>query len=308
MPKLKYKQIKRDENQEYISTKRMYENKYYGIFLNSFKFPELSEQQQHYLLKRMWRDGTISAFILNESRLPDFMKRDEDVEEKLEIIFTPYAVVNWNIYDFPTKVNLINTRGATFIPQTIQEVNKDVVLGFAHKTHASVRAIVMWYIDRIVDIEQTIEVQLFTHKLPRLISVTPEDKVRMRNLVEKIENGEKVLYVDSEDIAQIKDILSGGEFIIERLYSYKQHLENELLTWLGVDNVGLEKDERLLVDEVNANNQAISNSNSNFLDSLKTFCENVTNILGFKLSVESTSKPLQEGVQEKEKENYEMDD
>lgn len=301
MPKVKYKQRKKTTNQEFLSSLRLYENKYYGIFLNSFKLPQLTQEQQHYVLKRLWRDGKIACFVLPESRIPDYMKI-EGIEEHIELIFTPFAECEWNIYDFPTKVNLINVRGATFIPQEVMDVNKNVVLGYAHKTHCSVRAVVMWYINRIISIENTIDTQLFTHKLPRLVAVNPEDRTRMENLIEKIEQGEHVIYLDSDDIQNLKEILSSGEFIIDKLYAYKQHIENELLTWLGVDNVGLEKEERLLVDEVNANNQAISNSSNNFLDSIRsTLCQGVKDVFGVELTIESTSKPLVEGKMNEEK-------
>lgn len=48
MPKLKYSEIKNVE-EEKLDARRFYETKYYSLFLNSYEFPELTEEQTHYL-------------------------------------------------------------------------------------------------------------------------------------------------------------------------------------------------------------------------------------------------------------------
>ena len=63
------------------------------------------------------------------------------------------------------------------------------------------------------------------------------------------------------------------------------------MTFLGINNVSIEKKERLITDEANSNNQLINDCSECFLDTLREFCENVSNILGFPLSVEATSSP-----------------
>ena len=54
----------------------------------------------------------------------------------------------------------------------------------------------------------------------------------------------------------------------------------------------IEKQERLITGEVNSNNQIINDCSECFLDTLKEFCENVSNILEYPLSVEATSSPM----------------
>ena len=319
MPKIKYKYVKKDNSVfSKEDARRFYETKYYGLFLNAYDFSNLSKEQKHYLLKAMWMRGTCAAFII-EGTKPDASLQDIisnktasslvlAQEEKSGLLcFVPYAPVSYNIDDFPSVVNYVAKRGAQFIPQKPAVVNRDCVIGYAHTSHASVRAMVMFYIDKIVDVEQTINTNLFTHKLPRLIICSPEDKSRVEDIVEAIESGENKLFLDVNDYQAIKNVLDSGNgsYIIDKLYQYKTNLENELLTFLGINNVSIQKAERLITDEANANNEIINDSSDCFLDSLKEFCEDITAVLGYEIQVRAKSSPQSNEKEEPQEDNQE---
>ena len=303
--KIKFKDIKYEEAEnEGYTAKRFYENKIFGLFLNNYRFPELTEAQNRFLLKSFWANGTICAFILEGTKQDPSLKDMLSNSSKSTLILSnenpngvlclvPYAPAKYNIEDVPSVINYINKRGAGFIPEGLKIVNKDCVIGWAHSSHAPIRALVMYYIDRIVNVEQTIEMNLFVHKLPRLVVCSPEDKARVEDLMEKIERGEKKLFLDANDVQAIKNVLDSGNasYIIDKLYQYKQNLENELLTFLGINNIALEKQERLIVDEANSNNQLIESCGECFLDTIKKFCKEVSEVLDFPLSVEAKFSP-----------------
>lgn len=322
MPKLKF-QRENTVLEQTMTAQRFYENKYFGLFLNAYKFTNLSKNQARYLLKSMWRNGTVACFIIEGTRKdptlkealtntsPNTVSVGNDNPQGL-LCFTPYAVNQWNIEDEPAVITLVNLRGATFIPRTPQIVNKDSVIGWAHTSHTSVRSLVMFYIDKIVDVEKTIDINLFTHKLPRLVVCSPEDRARVEELLAKIEAGEKKLFLEASDYQAIKNVLDsgGGSYIIDKLYLYKQNLENELLTFLGINNVAINKKERLITDEAESNDQLINDSSDCFLDSLKNYCEEIKNILGYDISVEANSSPAtnEEEVDPEESEDNEDED
>lgn len=314
MPKVRYREIIANDEAKGFNARRFYENKYFGLFLNAYKFTNLTKNQQRYLLKKLWQNGTICAFILegtqSDPSLKDLLsnKTKSTIELGNEspnglLIFVPYAVNQYNIEDEPSVVNYVNVRGASFIPTGLFKVNKDCVIGWAHTSHSPVRSLVMYYIDRIVDVEKTINMNLFVHKLPRLVVCSPEDRSRVEDLMEAIERGETKIFLDVADWTAIKNVLESGSntsYIIDKLYQYKQNLENELLSFLGINNIALEKKERLITDEANSNNQLINDSSDCFLDCLKDFCEEVSNILNYPLSVEANSSPASNEVMEEE--------
>ena len=318
---VKYRDIKEQETITY-SAKRFYENKYFGLFLNAYKFDNLTRSQRRYLLKKLWQNGTCCAFVLEGTKQDPSLKALLTNKSKDTIalgndnpngllIFTPYATMQYNIEDEPSVVNIVNIRGAQFLPTSPQKVNKDVVICWAHSSHAPIRSLVMFYIEKIVDVENTINMNLFVHKLPRLVVCSPEDRARVEDLMEEIERGEKKLFLDAQDVQSIKNVLESGSntsYIIDKLYQYKQNLENELLTFLGINNLALEKKERLITDEANSNNQLINDCSECFLDTLKEFCENVSTILGYPISVEATSSPATNEYEEEEEDPNEEEE
>ena len=130
MPKVKYRDTKKDTNMEALTTRRFYETKFYGLFLNAYKFNGISREQAHYLLKSMWMRGTCAAFIIPETK--PFATSMQAIrsnsspaslvlanENKSGVLcFVPYAASNFNIDDFPSVINLVSKRGATFVPKT----------------------------------------------------------------------------------------------------------------------------------------------------------------------------------------------
>lgn len=320
--KIRYRDIQyqEEEIQSYTS-KRFYENKYFGLFLNRRHFPQLTKNQERFLLKSFWQNGCICAFILEGTKQETSLKQMLSNSSKdtliLEnenanglLLLVPFAVAKYDITDAPSVVSYINKRGATFIPKGLKIVNKDCVIGWAHSSHAPIRSLVMYYIDRIVDVEKTIEMNLFVHKLPRLVVCSPEDKARVEDLMEKIERGEKKLFLDANDVQAIKNVLDSGSntsYIIDKLYQYKQNLENELSTFLGINNNPVEKAERLITGEVNSNNQLIAECGNCFDDTIDAFCEEVSQVLGFPLTQEVEEFEEEQETPEEKKESEEED-
>lgn len=265
-----------------------YRTKYFSLFMNGYEFDGLDPQQQRFLLTQFWEVGTINAFILKDSK-PESIDIKGVENPNGILVLTPYAPSGYNIYNFPTKVTPVRLRGATFIPTETMKVNEECVLGWAHVSHNSVRSIVESYIEKIADVEVTIRMNLATHKLPRLIVVNPEDKERMKALANSIEDGVPVLYVSVEDSQKINNIIEGGNYIIDKLFTYKQNLEKELMTIMGIDNVGIVKRERENLDETNANNEEIDNGGDCFIDEMTIFCDLVSQVLGYPLSVKEKS-------------------
>ena len=85
----------------------------------------------------------------------------------------------------PSVVTLINSRGATFIPTTPQIVNKNVVIGWAHSSHMPVHDLVEFYINKLVEVEVALDMNVYAHKMPRLVVCSPEDRARVEALVRK---------------------------------------------------------------------------------------------------------------------------
>lgn len=288
------------------SIETYYRSRFFSVFMNKIEAEALTYDQKRFLFSQFWETGTINAFILKGSKPSSLvLQNSEEVENPNGIlVLTPYAPFEYNIYNYPTKLTAVRLRGATFIPSEPMEVGKDCVIGFCHTSHMPIRALVDFYVERLANIEKVIDTQLFTHKLPRLVICSPEDKARVEQIIHDIDDGKNVLFMDANDWQSIKNVLdSGGTYLIDKLYDYKVALENELLTILGIDNDGIAKRERKIVDEVNANNQIINDSNDCFMTELNAFADMVNKVLGYPLKFKAKELPVMAVSEEQELDN-----
>lgn len=277
-------------------TYQYYYNKYFNLFMSAYKFKGITEEQQDFILRKFWADGKVAAFIVEGTKLKnDEAPTDVNQYPNGKIAFAPFAPTTFNIYDWPIKVNLIALRGAKFIPTKEQVVNKDVVIGYVQKNKKPVKEMVDFYLVRIVDVEMTINVQLSSHKAPWIIATTPENEEKLKKLWERIQNDDEAFYCSAEEIEAFKSLEGNKSYIIDKLFSYKQALENELLTYLGIDNLGImEKKEHLVGDEINSNNAIIDDHSDSFLSCLEEFCDRIKKHLKYtEMEVEATSAPAQ---------------
>ena len=97
---------------------------------------------------------------------------------------------------------------------------------------------------------------------PMLLMGTPQQKTTLENIARSYDNKEKYIVID-KDFTQGKDadVKVLDTRCIDHIASFSTELDkcwSEGLTYLGLDNMGQSKRERMLVDEVNANNEEVS--------------------------------------------------
>lgn len=289
--------------------------KYYNLFLGAYKMSNLTENQQHFILKRFWSMGKLACFVVGGTKATatdielEKVKQEKGLANVNDypngmIAFTDFAPSRFDIYDWPIVVNLVRSRGATFIPAEPQNVNESVVIGYCQKNHMPVRAIVEYYVSKITDIELTIAQQLKSHKVPFIIASSPENEEKMKKIFNDLAQDNDALFVGANDIDGIKVFTGGNNYIIDKLYQQKQAYENELLTYLGIDNLGtMQKKEHLQLDEANSNNELINDFGDCFLEEMKSFFDRINEVLGYEIKIEAIARP----VMSEHKDNNEED-
>lgn len=261
-----------------------YTDKYYNIWMSKFKWTgldeESKEQQENYIMRKLWSDGSLAIRNIANTNL---------------IALMPFATISYNYLDFPETVNLINKRGVSevIIPSGEQVVNKDVAIVYCLPSHKPIKQLVKYYTDRIAQVEIIISNNLKLQNIPFVIGCNEEDKDSMEDIVERILNNELVVYSAVGDINKLQTLATTAPYLIDKLKSYQVSLENELLTTLGIDNSGVQaKKAQMLVDEVNANNDAINDFGNCIIDELKSWLERANKVLNRNISIEAKSKPV----------------
>lgn len=272
-----------------VTLTHLLRNKYYNYFVNSFKWEGIEDDQVDFIMKNFWSKGTIAAFKIPNTDL---------------VGFAPYVEKKWNMNDAPVVVQLINKWSLPFIPSKDMYVSEDVCLGYLQANKKPLAQFVDSYVARMVDIIQTIQVQLMSAKLPLLYVIDNDDKQAAEDIMSDIESNRLSIFLTSEQAKNIQTLNNGSSnYIIDKLYSHLTNLHMELVSFMGLNTANV--DTLLLVDQINANNAEIQNNADGYLEQFKKFCKRIKDTLNYDISVELTHKPAEsehinmgEGVKE----------
>lgn len=276
-------------------------NKYFNIWMNKYIIPELDYQQNNYIFRKLYADGTIAGFLIKETT------GSEEYPNGMPV-FCPYAVSTINLYDYPIDVTLVNTRGVNFIPATLQRVDKDVVIGWCQANKKPVKAIVEYYAERMAIVEEVIKINLNSHRVPWMLVTTPEDEKAVEELFDAVMSGEGAPHVPSDFAEKVKVLTSGTQFIIDKLYDYERALDDELRERLGSDNLGVKnKKEHLITAEIESNDELTQESGDVFFDEIQAWCERFTDTFGYKMHLETKHKDDEDDPVDEEEEYEDSD-
>ena len=289
-----------------------YNERYFNLWLNSWKWDGLSRDQREFVMRKLWADGQIAAFeIINPSaRFMDGLAPDKALVDKDTAFlgFAPFAPIGFNMYNYPVRVNLINERGTPFIPTELLVNGENVVLGYAQHSRQPVRNIVDGYIARIVDVEMTIRTNLIAQKIPVVIEVSKDSQLHAEELQSQILGDEPLIFTNVKEVDALKSAMSGVPFAIDKLYQYKIDLENELNTFLGIENHGnVRKKERENDSEIEISSAITDLYKDSIKSNLEEFCALIKDILGYSITLREP-EPSEEPEDDEEKESEVKED
>lgn len=161
----------------------------------------------------------------------------------------------WNIYDNPTEY-LVTGNGIV----NEQLPAKDVVPIWGNYMRMPDSDIVLLYAMKLANLDRTIQISTDNMRTSRLITATEDQLLTYQNVNQMVDEGVKTIFVkEGFDVDKIQALdLSPDPRNLPALISAKKELWNECLTLLGVNNnAGEDKKERLVADEVEANDDQV---------------------------------------------------
>lgn len=179
----------------------------------------------------------------------------------------------WNIYDDPTSFVV---SGNGIINETI--LAKDCVPIWGNYMRMPDVDIVLLYAMKLADIDRTMEIVSANMRTSRLVTSTQDQILTYQNINQQIDEGVKTIFIkDSVDMENIKvhDMGTDPRYL-PALATRKKELWNECLTLLGVNNnAGEDKKERLVADEVEANNDQVMVHRATSLTARQEACDQI---------------------------------
>ena len=155
------------------------------------------------------------------------------------------------------------------------------------------------YAIRLARVMRTIDLNVEAQKTPLLITCPENQKLALENVYKKYKGNAPVIYTDSEfNLDSVKVLKTDAPFVADKLTDYKHDLWNEVMTFLGVNNANQDKRERLVADEVGANDEQIEQARYNMLDARKEACRKINEMFGLNIDVKFRNDKVQKAYEQ----------
>lgn len=139
---------------------------------------------------------------------------------------------------------------------------------------------------RLASITRTQDVNIDAQKTPVLIVCTDKQRLTMKNVYSQWSGNEPVIFGDkSTSPIEIKVLKTDAPIVFDKLQIQKHQIMNEFMTFIGINNANQEKRERLVDDEVQANNEQINFFFNTMLKARERACEEINKLFNLNISV-----------------------
>lgn len=205
-------------------------------------------------------------------------------DKELGLMVTRCTETGINHYDEPIALRPVATN---YCEAKEYENNTECVLIRNNDDMIPTESSIMLYAYRLSDITRTIDINISAQKTPILILCKEKQKLTLKNIYIQWNGFEPVIYGDKDvDLSGVKVLKTDAPIVFDKLQIEKNHIWNECMTFLGVNNANMDKRERLVDDEVQANNEQIELFALIGLKARQLACEQINEMFGTNISVE----------------------
>lgn len=142
------------------------------------------------------------------------------------------------------------------------------------------------FANRLTELDRTRDVNLQNQKTPFIITGPEEKQKEMRNFFNNVQSNTPAVFgLSGLDQIDIKVFPTAVPYIGNELAYNKQLIMNEFLTFIGVDNPGLEKQERMTQHEVERNQNQVMMRRLNYLTPRREAAEKLNKKFGLNIQV-----------------------
>lgn len=190
----------------------------------------------------------------------------------------------YNNYDEPVKLKAYGTNypGATLIN------GENAVLIKNNSERIPTSKAIKLFAWRLADITRTIDVNVSAQKTPIIIRCSEKQKNTLKNMFQQYNDNEIKIMVDKslDPTSEIFEVLkTDAPIVFDKLQLQKHAIWNEIMTYMGVNNANQDKKERLVDDEVQANNEQVECSANVMLQARKQAVKEINKMFGTNIKV-----------------------
>ena len=182
-----------------------------------------------------------------------------------------------------------------------QYYNEDqIVIVRNNRMMKSTDSSIMLYAEQLAMLEMTRIVNLNAQKTPLLIRCDPKTEQSLRALYDQFQ-GDKPAIFSTKSMTEkpIEVLITGAPFLVDKFREEKRAVWNEALEFLGYNtNPSDKKKERLITNEVDANNEQIDIQAQTGLECRQEACDEFYKKFGVNISVKRRVHRLNDAMEE----------
>lgn len=147
--------------------------------------------------------------------------------------------------------------------------------------------IIRQYAFKLTNIDRAIDVNIEAQKTPLIVRCSDKQRLSLKNAINQRKDNEMVIWAN--DQSNLGDMVStletGAPVVFPQLQTQKHMVLNEVFTDLGINNANMDKRERMVANEVEANNEQVKASEDVMLKVRQKACEEINRLFRLNISV-----------------------
>lgn len=146
--------------------------------------------------------------------------------------------------------------------------------------------VVRYYAYKLSNIDRAIDVNIEAVKTPTLVTCTDKQRLSLKQAINQRRDNEPVIYADNSfDKDMISTIDLNPPLVFKDLQIQKHMVLNEFFTDIGINNANMDKKERMVSTEIEANDEQVKACEDVLLRSRQEACDQINRIFGTNISV-----------------------
>ena len=216
--------------------------------------------------------------------------------DRFGVIPQQCTLTGYNVFYAPKRITVTNP----IMPETVErDIDKDCVLLKLTPDYAGILDLIYFYASKMALASSAVNVNLLNSKLAYLFTAKNKSVAEsFKKMYDQIASGEPASIIDRNlldpDGNKTWDFFSQNlheNYIASDILADMRKIEQQFDTDIGIPNANTDKRERLITDEVNANNVETATRCELWLEELKKGCAKVKTMFDVDISVDWRVKP-----------------
>lgn len=215
---------------------------------------------------------------------------------KFGVIPQQCTLTGYNVFYAPKRITVTNP----IMPSPLErDIDQDCVLLKLTPDYAGILDLIYFYASKMALASSAVNVNLLNSKLAYLFTAKNKSVAEsFKKMYDQIASGEPASIIDRNlldpDGNKTWDFFSQNlheNYIASDILADMRKIEQQFDTDIGIPNANTDKRERLITDEVNANNVETATRCELWLEELKKGCEKVKTMFDVDITVDWRVKP-----------------